>query len=155
MPAAVSNLPLDSWEVSRRFCCASAGVLQFRIAQLFTAKIGTWTCLTKGSEIAFWEGSVTESAQSWDRSQDFFSEKGRSETDFLGKGHLRLLSQEFGAQVQVPENAVNCVAVWDCCDCSFRSGHLSEVKANILTVRDMGALYRRWGSAVALSSRTS
>ena len=29
-----------------------------------TAKIGTWTCLTKGSEIAFWEGSVTESAQS-------------------------------------------------------------------------------------------
>ena len=26
-----------------------------------TAKIGTWTCLTKGSEIAFWEGSVTES----------------------------------------------------------------------------------------------
>ena len=29
-----------------------------------TAKFGTWTCLTKGSEIAFWEGSVTESAQS-------------------------------------------------------------------------------------------
>ena len=32
--------------------------------QPFTAKIETWTCLTKGSEIAFWEGSVTESAQS-------------------------------------------------------------------------------------------
>ena len=31
------------------------------MANLFTAKIGTWTCLTKGSEIAFWEGSVTES----------------------------------------------------------------------------------------------
>ena len=31
----------------------------------FTAKIGTWTCLTKGSEMAFWEGSATESAQSW------------------------------------------------------------------------------------------
>ena len=30
----------------------------------FTAEIGTWTCLTKGSEIAFWEGSVTESAGS-------------------------------------------------------------------------------------------
>ena len=29
-----------------------------------TAKIGTWTCLRKGSEIAFWEGSVTQSAQS-------------------------------------------------------------------------------------------
>ena len=28
---------------------------------------GGWTCLTKGSEIAFWEGSVSESAQSSDR----------------------------------------------------------------------------------------
>ena len=42
-------------------------LLLLRFVERVTAKIGTWTCLTKVSEIAFWEGSVTESAQSWDR----------------------------------------------------------------------------------------
>ena len=58
------------------------------VFSVLIAQIGPWTCLTKGSEIAFWEGSVTEERavlRQTSSSQDFFSEKGRSETGPLGR----------------------------------------------------------------------
>ena len=56
-------------------------------SHIITAKIGTWTCLTKGSEIAFREGPVTESALSWDRPAPRTSlvRRADSETDPLNR----------------------------------------------------------------------
>ena len=63
--AAVQHVLCVFWCIKNAFDVGTTcGIDLVDPSHYFIAKVGTWTCLAKGSEIAFWEGSVTESAQS-------------------------------------------------------------------------------------------
>ena len=78
---------------------------------VLTAKIGTWTCLTKGSEIAIWEGSVTESAQSWDRPSP--------RTSLVRRADLRQSLWEGSSQSPVSGVRSPGPGPRKCCQCSY------------------------------------